>query len=146
MQGIERILPPTPYEFDADNLCGCLCYLWFVVEFIQILLYKNEENLESDEINPSSNDSVVTTVVLHEPKSAFRLDGTVHSEKASMYAFQVLHDFMMHGGVPPVNPDGAIFISLLTPAPHKGTRSSRRRYRALPASVVVPLRIWRYCK
>ena len=127
MQGNERILPPTPYESGADNLCGCLCFLLFVVEFIQILPYRNEENLESDGFNPSSNNPAVTTVVLHDPESAFRLDGTVHSEKDTMYAFQVLHDFMMHGGELPVDPDSAIFISLLT-----SFRSSLRRYRPLP--------------
>ena len=110
----ERILPPTPYESGADNLCGRLCFLLFVVEFIQILPYRNKKYLESDRSDTSSNNPVITAVILHDPESAFCLDGTVHSEKGSMYAFQVLHDFMMHGGELPIDPDSTVFISLLT--------------------------------
>ena len=109
------------------------------MEFIQVLPYRNEKNLESDGFNPSSNDPAVTTIVLHDPESAFRLDGTVHSEKGSLYAFQVLHDFMMHGGELPVDPDGAIFISFLTSFRIRAPGAVFAGIDLFLTSVVVPL-------
>ena len=135
----ERILPPTPYEPGPDNLCGCLFFLLFVVEFIQILSYRNEKNLETDGFNTSSDNPFITTVVLHDTESTFCLDGTVHSEKCSMYAFQVLHDFMMHGGELPVDPDGAIFISFLSSFRIRAPGAVFAGIDLFLTSVVVPL-------
>jgi len=56
-----------------------------------------------------------------------------------MYAFQVLHDFMMHGGELPINPDGAIFISPLATFRIRTPGAVFAGIDLFLASVVVPL-------
>ena len=106
--------------------------------FIQILPYRNEKNLEPDVFDASSDDPAVTTIVLHDPESAFRLDGTVHSEKGSMYAFQVLHDFVMHGSELPIDADCAVLIGLLAPLRIRAAGAVFTGIDLFLASVAVP--------
>ena len=76
---------------------------------------RDEKNFEPYGINTSSHDPFVPTVILHDPKGAFCLYGTVHSQERSMDALQVVYHFLMHGGKLTVDPYSLVLIALSTP-------------------------------
>ena len=66
-----------------------------------------------DRFNPSSDDPLIPPVILHNAKSTFCLNRAVHSEQCSMYALQVVYDFLMHGCKFMIDTDRAVLFRLL---------------------------------
>ena len=52
--------------------------------------------------------------MFYDTESSLGLDRTVHSEKCSVYAFQVLYHFLVHGCQLLVNADRPVSFGLLT--------------------------------
>ena len=55
-----------------------------VVVFVEVVADRNQKKLGADEIETSSSRSSVIAVLLHDPESSFRLDGTVPSKKSAV--------------------------------------------------------------
>ena len=64
---------------------------------IEIVPDRDKENFEPYGINTSSHDPFIPAVILHDPKGAFCLYGTIHSQERPMDALQVVYHFLVHG-------------------------------------------------
>ena len=72
---------------------------------------RDKENFEPYGINTSSHDPFIPAVILHDPKGAFCLYGTIHSQERPMDILQVVYHFLMHGGQLMVDPHGSVLIA-----------------------------------
>ena len=55
----------------------------------------NEKKLKFYPAKPFSDDSLVPPVVFHDSKTAFSLDGSIHSKKGSMNALKIVQNFLV---------------------------------------------------
>ncbi len=83
-QGIILILKKgrtSPFPRIIADLCYQAAFEThlFIMVFIKIVTNRNQKNLHPHGFDPSSHDSLIPAVILHDPERTLCLYGTVHS-------------------------------------------------------------------
>ena len=83
----------------------------FVIEFIEVETDRNQENLQFNPLLTFPHQPFVPSVIFHYAESALGLYRSVHSEKRTVNAFEVVQHLLVHGGKLMVQADGSVFVA-----------------------------------
>ena len=108
-------------------------FVLFVIEFIEVETDRNQENLQFNPLLTFPHQPFVPSVIFHYTESALGLYRSVHSEKCTVNAFEVVQHLLVHGGKLMVQADGSVFVAFFCIVLRKGSRCNPHNDRFPPA-------------